>query len=124
MSSYGFVYVLENHAMPGLLKIGHTMRSPRQRAVELSASSGVPMEFDVAYYAEVESPQQVEMEVHARLGGKRVNQSREFFAAELEEAIHAVRCCADVWSEAFCTNRACAYARGSDQSEVSIGGVH
>ena len=31
----GFLYVLENDSMPGLLKIGKTSRSPHERAGEL-----------------------------------------------------------------------------------------
>ncbi|MGP8777143.1 GIY-YIG nuclease family protein [Pseudomonas aeruginosa] len=54
MSGYGFVYVLTSPAMPGLYKVGATTRSPRQRAEELSRGTGVPHEFEVAFYAEVQ----------------------------------------------------------------------
>lgn len=41
----GWVYVLANLAMPGLVKVGCTGRSPATRACELTASTGVPPPF-------------------------------------------------------------------------------
>ena len=44
--SSGFVYVLSNKAMPGLLKIGHTTRNSGIRKEELY-TTGVPIKFEV-----------------------------------------------------------------------------
>jgi hypothetical protein len=38
----GFVYLLSNPSMPGLLKIGYTERDVTERAAEISAATGVP----------------------------------------------------------------------------------
>jgi hypothetical protein len=38
----GYIYVLTNPNMPGLVKIGYTQRLPRERANELSRATGVP----------------------------------------------------------------------------------
>jgi hypothetical protein len=38
----GYIYVLTNPNMPGLVKIGYTQRLPRERANDLSRATGVP----------------------------------------------------------------------------------
>src|SRR5579864_8404939 len=43
----GYVYVLSNPCMPGLLKIGFTERNVEARAKELSSATGVPAGYDV-----------------------------------------------------------------------------
>lgn len=45
----GFVYVLSNAGMPGLLKIGSSTKVPTARAAELN-TTGVPSPFEVEYY--------------------------------------------------------------------------
>lgn len=77
--AYGFVYILINQAMPGIVKIGCTERSPTARARELSNASGVPVEFEVYGYIEVEDHQSVEREIHEVLASCRVSENREFF---------------------------------------------
>jgi hypothetical protein len=51
-SGQGFVYVLTNEAMPGFIKIGKTYSSVKQRILELSRSSAVPLPFECYYAAE------------------------------------------------------------------------
>lgn len=77
--SYGFVYLLANECMPGLVKLGYTDRSPSQRADELSKSTGVPRDFDLLGYFELIDPRDHEQFFHQELREMRVNQSREFF---------------------------------------------
>src|SRR3954466_7359261 len=45
----GFVYILINPSLPGLVKIGKTTRSSESRAMELSAPTGLPTPFIVAF---------------------------------------------------------------------------
>ena len=47
----GFVYILVNPAFPGYIKVGKTTKTPEERAKELSAATGVPTPFIVAYDA-------------------------------------------------------------------------
>lgn len=82
MSDIGFVYILENNSMPGVLKIGMTMRSPTARANELSRVTGVPEPFTLIYYAEVENPKAIEAMLHRIFSRHRVNENREFFRAD------------------------------------------
>lgn len=79
MSQFGFVYILQNEYMPGLIKIGCTERSPQQRAEELSKHTGVPAPFKVLCFAEFDSFQQVEHQMHEWCKNYRVNNGREFF---------------------------------------------
>lgn len=83
--SRGYVYILTNEAMPGLVKIGKTTRSVEQRAAELT-HTGIPFPFDVA--AQVYSPDCSELEqlVHAQLAECRVNAQREFFLCDISKA--------------------------------------
>lgn len=82
MKQFGFVYLLGNHWMPDLYKIGCTERSPHKRAAELSDHTGVPEAFDVLCYIEVEDFQAVERRFHALFSGERINTGREFFHSE------------------------------------------
>ena len=41
-SNHGYVYILSNPGMPGLLKIGMTRFDPTRRVQELSSATGVP----------------------------------------------------------------------------------
>lgn len=49
----GYVYILSNAAMPGLLKIGKTTRTPDERARELARGTGVPGPYTVEHSVEV-----------------------------------------------------------------------
>lgn len=89
--SFGFIYVLGHEFMPGVYKIGMTTRSPQARAAELSGATGVPSPFDVLYYAEVANPALEERRVHTQLAEYRVNECREFFDADLEVILAAIR---------------------------------
>lgn len=79
MSDYGFIYILSNQSMPNLYKIGKTERSPTKRAIELSASSGVPTPFSVLIFAESNSINEYEYYLHNIYEKYRSNEKREFF---------------------------------------------
>ena len=87
--SKGYVYILSNPSMPGLLKIGKTTRSVGQRCGELYVT-GVPLPFEVV--AEVLAPDCGELEryVHKALHQFRVSEFREFFAVDANKAIRAL----------------------------------
>lgn len=87
-STYGFVYVIDNPSIHGLVKVGFTLRHPRERAKEL-ASTGVPTPYEVVYYASVDNPQKIETNVHRRLSP--YNAGKEWFTANITECITAIR---------------------------------
>jgi len=45
----GYVHIFVNKAMPDLIKIGFTNRSPEERKRELSRVTGVPLDFEIKY---------------------------------------------------------------------------
>lgn len=86
----GHVYIFLNAAMPGMLKIGMTTRSPEERAREVSQGTGVATPFNVAYSEEVPDCAAAEALIHSRLERYRVHQRREFFHLDLRDAIRHV----------------------------------
>jgi len=81
-----WVYILENETLPGLIKIGYTKLTPDERAKQLSNATGVPLPYKVAWAYRCFNGERVEGEVHHALKKYRVNNQREFFSIELEEA--------------------------------------
>ena len=83
----GFVYVLTNPAMPGLVKIGRSARSVRERIRELNAT-GVPRPFE-AYWVSglLANHGDAEREIHRALSSVRVSGDREFFRVDPVEVV-------------------------------------
>jgi hypothetical protein len=94
--AWGFVYVLGNDCMPGIYKIGRTDRAPRERAEELSKSTGVPMPFFLVMYGQASDPVEAERAIHADLKWARVSDDREFFRLGIEKIQDALRECDEV----------------------------
>jgi hypothetical protein len=82
----GYVYILINPSLPGLIKIGKTTRDSRERARELY-SSGVPTPFQLAFEIFSEEHDKLEKDVHSQLLDFRVSRNREFFQYPLDKAI-------------------------------------
>ena len=91
----GWVYILSNPAMPGLLKIGYTDRDPFARAKEISQATGVPFDFIVEYQIYVSHPYELEQKTHKLLHNHRVNDNREFFNCNYEDVVEAIKTAID-----------------------------
>lgn len=88
----GYVYILENPAMPDLIKIGYTTRTVEDRAIELyQGATGIPQPFVVAYKEACENPKKLEAAVHKKLSYYRVNKNREFFMYPVDAAAQVVQ---------------------------------
>lgn len=99
----GFVYVISNEAMPGMVKIGVTQSSPARRAKEL-VSTGVPAQFDVDYFCVAYNPYELEAAVHKALDAHRTR--GEWFGVSASAAIAAIqnagiRLLDECWNEKF-----------------------
>lgn len=86
-ASLGYIYAMVSGSLPGQVKIGCTTKDPQERARELSAGSGVPTPFVLAYSRYIRDPFKVEATLHRFLHACRVNDSREFFKIELHKVI-------------------------------------
>ena len=86
----GVIYILINSSIQGLVKIGKTTRTAKNRAREISVGTGVPSEFEVAYEQEFSDCDKAEKIIHSRLKDYRHNQGREFFRLSVKEAIQVV----------------------------------
>lgn len=91
-SNHGYVYILSNPGMPGLLKIGMTRFDPTKRVQELSSATGVPTPFQLVYYREFHDCVAAELEIHSIFAtkGLRYNDQREFFSVDTVEAINTL----------------------------------
>lgn len=86
----GYVYVLSNPAMPGLVKIGYTDGLVHDRARELSSATGVPAPFFVEFTKQTEIASEMESVIHRALSDRRVSPNREFFRLAAAEAIQEI----------------------------------
>ena len=87
----GYIYVLSNESMPGIVKIGATTRSAEARAAELyKSNTSVPTPFEVefsVYSTDVWGDEQL---IHETLQGCRVNADREYFKIDVWDAVKVV----------------------------------
>lgn len=82
----GWVYILTNPSMPGIVKIGRTARTVHGRAGELY-QTGVPTPFEVAHYLAAPDCMALERAVHEKLAEFRVGMDREFFRIGADDAL-------------------------------------
>jgi len=88
----GWVYVISNKAMPGLIKVGYSSKDPELRAKELN-NTGSPYSYIVEYDMLIDEPFQIEQRVHKLLAAKR--KGKEWFECSAEEAVDAIQKIAD-----------------------------
>jgi hypothetical protein len=85
------VYILQNDAMPGLVKIGKTSSDLETRIRQLD-TTGIPLPFRCFYAAEVKDATKTEQLLHEAFGDTRVRERREFFRV----AAHRVKAALDL----------------------------
>jgi len=86
----GYIYILINNSLNGLIKIGSTTLGAKERAKQLSSHTGVPTPFIVAYEIYVEECTNFEKTIQNELSEFRINQNREFFQYPLNKAIELI----------------------------------
>lgn len=84
----GWVYIITNKSMPGLIKVGYTMKDPELRAAELN-HTGAPHPYNVDYDVLIENPREIENRVHCYL--KNQKEGKEWFRCTTKEAIAAIK---------------------------------
>ncbi|HDR8943065.1 TPA: GIY-YIG nuclease family protein [Burkholderia vietnamiensis] len=84
----GYVYVMSNKAMPGLVKVGFTTGTPEERAAQLNGTHS-PHPVVVEYSTHVPDARAVEREAHLRL--RKHREGKEWFRCSRELAINAIK---------------------------------
>src|SRR5271166_914572 len=88
----GFVYVLFNPTITGMVKIGLSTDSSEARARDLyTTATGVADRFHVVYDELVSDCELVEYKMHTRFAELRHNSRREFFVMPIKTAVRALR---------------------------------
>jgi T5orf172 domain len=87
--SVGFVYVLGNDDMPGLVKIGLSSLLPEDRTKK-EFTTFVPSPFEVLFRAATSRPAELEKAVHDHLASYRNKSNREFFRVSPEFAAESI----------------------------------
>lgn len=82
----GYVYIVSNPSIPGLLKIGYTMDAPEQRVRQLG-TTGVPLPFVLEACFLIAEPERLERALHAELAAYRPTKNREFFQLSLAQVL-------------------------------------
>lgn len=84
----GWVYIITNAAMPGLVKIGYSMKDPQLRARELN-NTGSPFPYEVVYCVLVDNPRELEQDLHKKLQASL--SGKEWFSIQPEAAVLSIR---------------------------------
>src|SRR5260370_12198208 len=90
----GYVYILSNPSMKGLLKIGLSTRPVQERVAELNSATGVPMPFKVEAYFISSDPEAHEQKIHAALSMCRVK-GKDFFEVPLSKPLVVIESVSD-----------------------------
>lgn len=85
---YGIVYLLTNPVMPGLVKIGMTTQKEIDQRMKELYTTGVPLPFECRFACKVKKGDclKIEKALHKAFDPQRINQNREFFRINLEQA--------------------------------------
>ena len=85
---YGIVYLLTNPVMPGLVKIGMTAQEDIDRRMKELYTTGVPVPFECQFACKVKKCDcaKIEKALHTAFAPQRLNQNREFFRIQVEQA--------------------------------------
>ena len=81
------VYVLQNEAMPGLIKIGITHDEKVDKRLQTLYTTGVPLPFECIWAGEVDNCAEIESLIHNAFSDFRINPKREFFKLKPERVI-------------------------------------
>ena len=84
----GIVYLLTNPVMPGLVKIGMTTQEDIDKRMKELYTTGVPVPFECKFACRVKKSDclKIEKALHKAFDPQRVNQNREFFRINVEQA--------------------------------------
>jgi hypothetical protein len=121
MGTPGYLYVLVNPSMEGLVKVGRTARDPKDRVNELSSATGVPTSFLLVYQRFFNEIERAEQLVHELLEDKgyRISSNREFFNAPPHEVIETIIQVEDIAIKNTCNNLSSSLAEEDEKDLIT-----
>lgn len=99
--SAGYVYVLSNPSMPGVVKVGRSIHGGSSRAASLYGT-GVPAAFVLEFEIYTKDHEWLEFEAHKSLRFNRANPDREFFKCPPSDAIEEI---VAIYMERLCSSK-------------------
>jgi hypothetical protein len=85
----GYLYCMSNPSMPGILKVGMTLRTPEDRLAEANRPDTFkpPTNYRLEFAKRVTDPRAKETTLHGLLGSFsiKINKNREFFRVPVDE---------------------------------------
>lgn len=100
--SAGYVYVLSNQSMPGVVKVGRSIHGGASRSRSLY-QTGVATPFNLEFEIFTPDHEWLESQAHMSLRFSRVNPDREFFKCPPSDAIEEILA---IYSERLCSSKA------------------
>lgn len=97
--STGYLYVMTNPAIEGLVKIGLSLKDPATFRVKELSSTSLPQNFVCRYWALVEDVERKEKLIFTELSNFRPNPKREYFKISVAEAIDKIRSSVNVLAD-------------------------
>lgn len=86
----GFIYVLNNPSLKGMVKIVASTKYSNEICRELSSTASIPTPFNVVYHLPSINPFKVESIVHTILDGYRVCKYSDFFKVDVVPTINLI----------------------------------
>lgn len=86
----GYIYLLVNKRLHGLVKIGFTENTVEQRLNEINAATGVAEKFEIYKSYKVKNAQKTESLIHDKLKKYRTRPHKEFFEIKPSVAMEYV----------------------------------
>ena len=86
----GFIYILNNPSLEGMVKIGATTKDPNDKCRELSSNPSIPTPFNIVYYLSSMNPFKVVGIVHTILDEYRVIKYSDFFNVDVVPTINLI----------------------------------
>lgn len=99
--SSGYVYVLSNQSMPGVVKVGRSIHGGATRSKSLY-QTGVATPFDLEFEIFTMDHEWLESQAHMSLRFSRVNPDREFFRCPASDAIEEILA---IYMERLCSGK-------------------
>ena len=86
----GFIYILNNPSLEGIVKIGATTKDPNDKCRELSSNPSIPTPFNIVYYLSSMNPFKVVGIVYEILDKYTVDKSRDFFKVDVAQTVNLI----------------------------------